>query len=93
MEVKQRESGEDGAFFIEQNGREVADLTYFWDGDQRIVLAHSEVAEELRGQGAGKQLVAAAVEFARERGITLVPICPYAKSVIERVPEYQDVLP
>ena len=93
MEVKQRESGDDGAFFIEQNGREVADLTYFWDGDKRIVLAHSEVAEELRGQGAGKQLVAAAVEFARERGITLVPICPYAKSVIERVPEYQDVLP
>ena len=35
---------------------------------------------------------AAAVEFARERSIRILPLCPFAKSVFERVPELQDVL-
>jgi predicted GNAT family acetyltransferase len=50
------------------------------------------VDDVLRGKSAGKQLVAKAVEFARARGIKIVPLCPFAKSVFDKVPEYRDVL-
>ncbi len=92
MDVQRRDLGTKGAFFIEQDGRQVAEMTYVWAGDARIIIDHTEVSDELRGQGAGNMLVAAAVEFARERSITILPLCPFAKSVFARSPEYQDVL-
>lgn len=92
MDVRHRDSGTKGAFFIEQNGRQLAEMTYVWAGKERIIIDHTEVSDELRGQGAGKQLVAAAVDFARERSIKILPLCPFAKSVIGRVPEFRDVL-
>ena len=92
MEIQHRESGTKGAFFVEQNGRQLAEMTYVWAGQERIIIDHTEVSDELRGQGAGKQLVAAAVDFARERSIHIMPLCPFAKSVFGRVPEFQDVL-
>lgn len=91
MNVQQRDSGEEGAFYVEENGRLLAELSYFWQGDQ-MIIAHTDVSDELRGQGAGKQLVAAAVAFARDRSITILPFCPFAKQVFERTPTFQDVL-
>lgn len=92
MDTQHRDSGTRGAFLVERNGRQLAEMTYVWAGEGQIIIDHTEVSDELRGQGAGKQLVAAAVDFARERSIRILPLCPFAKSVFERVPEFQDVL-
>ena len=46
----------------------------------------------LRGTGAGARLVKAAVEWARAEKMQLMPLCPFAKSVFEKTPEYADVL-
>ncbi|HLP56166.1 MAG TPA: GNAT family N-acetyltransferase [Fluviicola sp.] len=92
MEILHTEQPPKGRFYIEQEGRRVAMMTYVWSGNDRIIIDHTEVDPVLRGKNAGKQLVAKAVEFARERGIKIVPLCPFAKSVFDKVPEYQDVL-
>ncbi len=49
-------------------------------------IEYVEVSPELRGTGLGRQLVAKAVEFARDAGLRVVPICSYARAVIERDP-------
>jgi predicted GNAT family acetyltransferase len=41
---------------------------------------------------AGKKLVQAAVELARTENARLLPLCPFARSVFDRTPEYSDVL-
>ncbi len=92
MEIEHEETGSKGAFFLRENGRRLAELTYVWSGETRIILDHTEVSDELRGEGAGKALVAAAVEFARERSIRILPLCPFAKAMFGRVPEFRDVL-
>jgi predicted GNAT family acetyltransferase len=46
----------------------------------------------LRGTDAGKKLVKAGVEFAREHNLTVLPLCPFAKAIINKTPEFQDVL-
>jgi predicted GNAT family acetyltransferase len=46
----------------------------------------------MRGTGAGKELVKAGVEFARENDLTVLPLCPFAKAIIDKTPEFQDVL-
>jgi hypothetical protein len=49
-------------------------------------IEYVEVSPELRGTGLGRQLVSKAVEFARDTELRVVPICSYARAVIERDP-------
>ncbi len=92
MEVQQKDNGESGVFFIEQDGAWLAEMTYVWAGNDRIIIDHTEVDVLLKGKGAGKQLVSKAVDFAREKGISIIPLCPFAKSVFDKTPEFRDVL-
>jgi predicted GNAT family acetyltransferase len=92
MEVKQKNDSSKGVFYIEQNGKTVAQMTYIWVGTSKIIIDHTEVDESLKGQGAGKLMVSKAVEFARQAGIKIVPLCPFAKSVFNKTPDYNDVL-
>lgn len=65
-------------------------MTYVPGGTQ-IIIDHTVVGDSLRGQGVGKQLVEAAVKDARENNFKIHATCPFAKSVLERTPEYHDV--
>ena len=49
-------------------------------------IEYVEVSPELRGTGLGKQLVEKAVAFAQDAGLKVVPICSYARAVIQRDP-------
>ena len=92
MNILQEEKGKHGRFYISEDGKDLAEMVYHWDRDDRIVIDHTEVDPSLEGKGIGKALVARGVEFAREKGIIILPVCPYAKKVMERTPEYADVL-
>lgn len=92
MVVGHEKGGHRGAFTIERDGRRLAELTYTVAPGGQVTLEHTVVDDALRGTGAGRKLVKAAVEWARSEGRPLVPICPFARSVIEKTPEYRDVL-
>ena len=66
-------------------------MTYSMAGDI-IIIDHTEVDALLKGTGAGAKLVAAAVVWARAEHRQIMPLCPFAKSVFEKTPEYADVL-
>jgi len=67
-------------------GGQVAELTYRRNGN-RLVLIHTEVPEALEGQGIGGRLVSAAVDRAASQGLTLVPLCPFARGWLQRHPD------
>ncbi len=92
MEIKFEESASKGAFYSEDNGERLAEMTFSKAGDKLLIIEHTEVSEKLKGKGAGKQLVAAAVEYARNKGIKILPLCPFAKAVFDKTPDFQDVL-
>jgi predicted GNAT family acetyltransferase len=92
MQILQQDNNSKGSFYIEQENQRVAEMTYVWAGTDRIIIDHTEVKPVLKGKGAGKQLVSAAVEYARTKGIKIVPLCPFAKSVFDKVPELRDLL-
>ena len=91
MEIQRDEHGRKGAFFIDEEGEWIAELTYVTDNGV-MTIDHTEIDEKLRGEGIGEDMVRAAVEYARENGLKINAVCPYAKKVIERTPELQDVL-
>lgn len=89
--IEHEQQGHRGAFFIEEEGRRLASLTYTVAGS-RVILDHTDVDDALRGTGAGRNLVAAAVDWAREEEVKLMPLCPFARSVFDKTPGFGDVL-
>ncbi|MBL7842333.1 MAG: N-acetyltransferase [Cyclobacteriaceae bacterium] len=92
MNILHQQNGSKGSFYIEENNQRLAEMTYTLAGEKLMIIDHTDVSDALRGKGAGKQLVTAAVHHARAQGIKILPLCPFARSVFERVKEFQDVL-
>jgi uncharacterized protein len=89
--IEHEKSGHRGAFTWRQDGKRLAEMTYTVAGS-RVIIDHTTVDDSLRGQGVGAKLVRAAVDWARAEHARLMPLCPYAKSVFDKTPEYADVL-
>ena len=89
--IEHEETGHRGAFFLRQDGKRLAELTYTVAGT-RVIIDHTDVDAALRGTGAGAKLVAAAVDWARAGNHRLLPLCPFARSVFDNTPEFRDVL-
>jgi uncharacterized protein len=91
MKIEHEHSGHRGAFVWMEDGERLAVMTYTVAGS-RVIIDHTDVDDRLRGKGAGKQLVKSAVEWARADKVQLLPLCPFARSVFDKTPEYSDVL-
>jgi len=90
--IRREQQGHRGAFFLERDGSR-AELTFSASPDGKLVmLDHTEVAPPLRGQGFARSLVEAAVVWAREQQVRLVPVCPVASAIFAREPAFRDVL-
>ncbi len=79
-------------FEVYQDGKNVGEMTYTWAGDDKFIIDHTEVSEQHEGVGLGKKLVEAGVNFAREKGVKIIPLCTYAKSTIQKNADWQDVV-
>jgi predicted GNAT family acetyltransferase len=89
------EDGHRGAFTIEIDGKRLAEMTYTRAGrvgEDRIIIDHTAVDDQLRGTGAGKRLLQALVDWARATRTKVIPVCPFAKATFDKTPELQDVL-
>lgn len=58
----------------------------------KIVFTHTEVPPSHEGHGIGTALVKAALESARERGLEVIPICPFFAAYMKKHVEVQDLL-
>lgn len=74
-----------------ENAEELGVLTYVPNGNV-LTVDHTEVSPQAEGKGIGKKLVEQVVQYARDEGKTIIAQCPFANSVIEKTPEFQDVL-
>lgn len=93
MDILQKQNGAKGSFYVEENGEIVAEMTYSMAGEAVMIIDHTEVADSLRGKNVGYQLVKKAADFAREKQIKIIPLCPFAKAVFtKKHEEFKDVL-
>jgi predicted GNAT family acetyltransferase len=92
MNIKQEDNGKKGKFFVELDDKQEAEMTYTYAGSDKIIIDHTEVSEKLKGQGVGYKLVEAAVDFMRDKGLKVIPLCPFAAAVFKKKHEYSDRL-
>ncbi len=92
MTIEQINNETKGFFKATEDDKEAGRMTYSWAGENRIIIDHTEVNPEFKGKNVGKQMVLAAVDFARKNNIKILPLCPFAKSVFDRNADLHDVL-
>ena len=91
MEIQREEHGKRGAFFIDEEGEWIAEMTYIKSGKGEITIDHTEVDKKLRGENIAEDLVAAAVAYARENGMKIKSTCSYASKALKANADFQDV--
>lgn len=89
--VQEKESETKGSFYIEEEEKTLAEMTYSKAGIALIIIDHTEISDALRGKGVGVKLVAHAVEFVRKKGIKMIPLCPFTKATLQKHSEWKDV--
>ena len=91
IELKLDENGT-GAFIIEEEGEAIAEMAIGISGNN-LTVYHTEVSDELQGQGIASELLSRMIEYARENNFKVIASCSYVKTQFKRhADEYRDVL-
>src|SRR2546428_5342040 len=72
-------------------GDDTARLEYRLRGST-IVYTHTVVPLALEGRGIAGRLAKEALDYARDRGLSVVPLCPYVAGYIRKHPEHGDLV-
>lgn len=92
MEIQQINEETKGLFKAVEDNKEAGTMTYSWAGNDKIIIDHTSVNPDFSGKGVGNKMLVAAVEFARNKAIKIIPLCPFAKSVFDKNEDIRDVL-
>ena len=60
--------------------------------DDTIVFTHTIVPKAIEGRGVASRLIRGALDQVRDRGLKVVPQCPFVAAYIKRHPDVQDLL-
>lgn len=70
---------------------ELAKLDYRIDANT-VAMYHTEVPRHLQGAGLGGQLAHAALQWARDAGLKVIPSCPFVADYIHKHQEFASLL-
>jgi predicted GNAT family acetyltransferase len=58
----------------------------------KMMFTHTEVPEAHEGKGIGTMLIRFALDAARERGLKVIPICPFFAAYMQKNADTHDLL-
>ncbi len=91
MKIEHKPARTNGFFYVEKDGMQVAKLVYRLRDDDTMVIEHTEVDDALRGKNIGAEMVKAAVDYARQKKMHIIPQCSFTHSVFVETKAYNDV--
>ena len=92
MEIQHINRETKGFFKAVSDENEAGRMTYSWAGKEKIIIDHTEVNEVFNGRGVGKKMVLTAVDYARDNNLKIIPLCPFANAMFNKITEIRDVL-
>ncbi len=92
MSVEVRDNSDEARYEIWTRGRR-AGFAQYRLGPGSITFVHTEIDPEHEGVGLGGRLARAALDDARARQLSVVPLCPFIADYIRRHPDdYLDLV-
>ncbi|MBA8900518.1 MULTISPECIES: GNAT family N-acetyltransferase [unclassified Phyllobacterium] len=89
--ITKEETAKGGRYAAVVSGHE-AEMTFSRVNPELIIVDHTGVPDELRGQGVGQALALHAVEDARAGGWKIIPLCPFMRAQSLRHKDWADVV-
>lgn len=87
------ECGDSRFYKNDENENLICEILYSIEDSGMISIDRTFVNDDYRGQGIAAQLVDRVVEMARAENKKIIPICPFAKGMLERNSSlYADVI-
>jgi predicted GNAT family acetyltransferase len=72
---------------------EVAGYAEYQRTGSTVLFTHTVIEPRFSGRGLGSILVRGALDAARSAQASVLPLCPFVRSYIERHPDYVDLVP
>ncbi|MEM6717999.1 MAG: GNAT family N-acetyltransferase [Bacteroidota bacterium] len=92
MDIEIRERENKGFAIAQVDGKKAGMMTYSIPQGDFIIVDHTEVEPEFKGQSVGKQLLYKIVEMVREKNLKILPLCPFANAMFKKLDDIKDVL-
>ncbi|AYO56962.1 GNAT family N-acetyltransferase [Chryseobacterium sp. 6424] len=93
MKYENKQTGNGGIITLSNDTDEIGRLTYtVFPEEQRLVISFVLVHRQFEGRGMGKYLVEESIRFARDNNWKVYPHCSYARSVMKRMNDVDDLL-
>lgn len=93
MNYHNEKSGNGGVITLSNDAEEVGRLTYtIFPEQDRMVISYVLVHRQFEGRGMGKYLIEEALKYARDNNWKVYPHCSYARNVMNRMNDVEDIL-
>lgn len=88
LEVNKRKTG---AFILNEDKEQLGEMAVSISGSH-LTVYHTEVAPAAEGKGLAKKMLQAMVDYARQNGLKVIPLCAYVHAQFKRhAQEYADL--
>ena len=91
MTIENKEQYGSTYFAAIEDGKEIGEVNYY-SSPGRITITHVGIDPRYRGGGKARDLMMQVVEYCRNNGLKITPVCSFARATFERYPEIGDVL-
>jgi predicted GNAT family acetyltransferase len=92
MELRVADNPDKARYEIAVDGEVAGFIDYHLSG-HTIAFLHAETDPDSRHAGIGGRMVHDTLDSARERGLDVLPYCPFVRSWIGEHPDYTDLVP
>lgn len=79
-------------FYANCNGHEIGEITFVRVGIDKLIIDHTIIDDKYRDTGVGLNLVRCVCNMARQQHRKIISLCPFARSIFVKYPEFDDVL-
>jgi predicted GNAT family acetyltransferase len=73
------------------NGQKIGEITFVRVGADKLIIDYTAVAPGFRNRHIGLTLVRNVVNMARVQHRRVVALCPFARAMFNRFPEFDDI--
>lgn len=80
-----------GGFCAKRDGRQIGEIDMIMVGADRLIIESTQINDEYRDTDLCYKLVQCVVEFARRTRRKILCLCPRARSIFNKYPEFDDV--
>jgi predicted GNAT family acetyltransferase len=91
VERVDKPTGTGGVYRVRVRGH-LAEMTFSRTGEKLVIIDHTDVPADLRGERVGNMLLEKVIDDARKQGFKIFALCPFAAAQFRRHAEYRDVL-